>query len=143
MLIQTFFAWGLFAPEAQEFLKIAGTAGDLAGDGAVEGNAGIGDVFQDFLVGGRRATNVVLGLQTVDGDDDVQALELLPMGRNDAECAGDDLDVDSTALEFGDDELQLAMADQWVASDKGDMERLEFVYYLEDVAHQLAVLVIR
>ena len=38
----------------------------------VDGDVLAGDIFQDALVGSRSAANVVLGLQAVDGHDDVQ-----------------------------------------------------------------------
>jgi hypothetical protein len=132
----------LLAPEAKELLEIAWAAGDLAGDGAVDRDAGVGYVLQDSFVGGGGSTEIVFGLQAVDGDYDVEALELLPVRWDDAEGTGDYLDVNSATVKLGDDEFELAMPDQGVASDEGDMKRPVLIDNLEDVANQLIVLVV-
>ncbi len=42
----------------------------------MDGDLCAGDVFEDALVGGGFAARVVLGLEAVDGDDDIQFFEL-------------------------------------------------------------------
>ena len=133
---------GAFGPELQKPLEISGLVCDLAGNRAVDRNACLRKVLQYTLVGCRCATYIVFGLQAVNGDDDVEALECRPMRRNGTEGAGDDLDVNAAAVEFGQDHLELAVADEGVAADEGDVERLVLIDYTENVFDQGVFLVV-
>ncbi len=133
---------GAFGPELKKPLEISGLVCDLAGNRAVDRNACLRKVLQYTLVGCRCATYIVFGLQAVDGDDDVEALECRPMSGNGAEGAGDDLDMNAAAVELGQDRFELAIADEGVAADEGDVERLVLVDYAEDVFDQGVFLVV-
>jgi hypothetical protein len=105
----------------------------------VDGDAGVCDIFEDSVVGRRGATEVVLGLEAVDGYDDVEALEVLPMSRNGAECAGHNLGVDASAVKFGEDGFQFTKTNEGISSDEGDVKRFKFVDSFENVSDQLVI----
>ena len=71
-------------PEAGELLQVAVALHLLPRDGAVHGDLVTGDVLLDAVVGGRRAADVVLGLQAVDRDDDLQPRNRGPFARESA-----------------------------------------------------------
>ena len=98
----------------------------------MDGDLCAGDVFEDAVVGGGFAACVVLGLEAVDGDGDGEPFEFLPMGRDDAEGAGDDLGVDAAAFDLGQEEFELAITDERVASYEGDVEGFVLVDEGED-----------
>jgi hypothetical protein len=75
----------------------------------------------------------VFGLKTVDGDDDIEAFEVRPMGGNGAEGAGNDLGVDAATVKFGQDSLELAVADEGVSAYERDVEGLVLIDDTEDV----------
>ncbi len=137
------FSFGPFGPELKEPLEIAGLVCDLAGDGAVDRNSRLRKVLQYTLVGRRCATNIVFGLEAIYGDDDIEALEVGPVSGNGTEGAGDDLDVNAAAVELRQDRFELSVADQRVAADEGDVERLMFVDYAEDVFDQRVFFIVR
>jgi hypothetical protein len=134
--------FGTFGPELKKPLEISGLVCDLAGNGAVDRNARLREVLQYTLVGCRCATYIVFGLQTVDGDDDVEAFKCCPMGGDGTEGAGNDLSMDAAAVELGKDRFELTEADEGVSANEGDVERLVLVDYAEDVRDQGVVLVI-
>ena len=90
-----FFDLGARGPEFQEFAEVAGALHHLAGDGAMNGDVLVRDIFQDAFVGSGGATDIVFGLQAVYGDGDVQVVERWPGGAHGAEGAGNQLDVNS------------------------------------------------
>ncbi len=57
---------GTGAPETEKFFHVTGTVRDLAGYGAVDGDAAVFDGVENALIGGGFAALVVLGLQAVD-----------------------------------------------------------------------------
>jgi hypothetical protein len=135
--------FGALGPELKEALKIAGLVRNLAGDGAVDRNGRLRKILQYTLVSRRCAANIVFGLQTVYGDYDIEALEVGPMGGNGAEGAGNDLDVNAATVELGQEGFELAISDEGVAADEGDVERLMLVDYAEDIFDECVFFVIR
>ena len=98
------------------------------------------DVFEDAVVGGGFAALVVLGLEAVDRDDDIELLELFPLGGDDAEGAGDDLGVNSAALDLGQEEFELAITNERIAAYEGDVEGLVLVDEGEDFSYEFVAL---
>ena len=94
------------------------------------------DISQDALVGGRRSPNVVFRLQSIDGYDYVQTLKTCPACSHGAEGAGYNLHVDSTAEQEGNQQFQLAKADQGVATDNRQVHGLQPVDHLKDSVYQ-------
>jgi hypothetical protein len=133
---------GALGPELKKPLEISGLLCDLAGDGAVDRNARLREVLQYTLVSCWCATYIVFGLQAVDGDDDVETLKVSPMRGNGAKGAGDNLDVNAAAVEFWQDRLELAVADEGVATDEGDVKRLVLVDYAENIFYKGVFLVV-
>jgi hypothetical protein len=131
-----FFRFRAISPKLKKPLEIAGLVCNLAGDGAMDRNARLRKVLQYTLISCRRATYIVFRLETVDGDDDVETRESCPVSGNGAEGTGDDLDVDATFVEFGKDRFELAIADEGISADEGDMERLVLVNYAEDIFYE-------
>ena len=135
--------FGPLGPELKEPLEIAGLIRNLAGDGAVDRNGRLRKILQYTPVRRRCAANIVFGLQTVYGDYDVEALEVGPVSGNGAEGAGDDLDVNATVVELGQDGFEFAIPDEGVAADERDVERSMLVDYSEDVFDESVLFVIR
>jgi hypothetical protein len=79
----------------------------------------------------------VFGLKAIDGHHDVELFVPAPFRRDGAEGAGDDLGVDSAALDLGQEQLQFTIANEGIATDQGDVERLELVDEGEDAGDQL------
>src|SRR5260370_14642651 len=67
--------FGAVGPEAEELFEVAGPAGDLSRDGAVDGDSGLSDVFEDALVGCGGAAEVVFGLEAVTQHTNIQPFE--------------------------------------------------------------------
>ena len=131
------FGFGALCPELKEALEIAGLVRNLAGDGAVDRNGRLRKILQYTLVSRRCAANIVFGLQTVYGDYDIEALEVGPMGGNGAEGAGNDLDVNAATVELGQEGFELAISDEGVAADEGDVERFVLIDQCEHFLDQL------
>ena len=110
-------------PEIKELVEIAGAAGDLRGEGAVDRDASVLDVGEDAFVGSGFSANVVFGLEAIDGDDHVEFAPTLPVFGDDAESAGNDLRMDVAAIEFREELLKLAVANEGIAADEGEVER--------------------
>jgi len=138
-----FIGFGARGPELKETLEIAGLVCNLAGDGAVDRNGRLRKILQYTLVSRRCAANIVFGLQAVDGNYDVEALEVGPVSGNGAEGAGDDLDVNAAVVELGQDGFEFAIPDEGVAADERDVERSMLVDYSKDVFDESVLFVIR
>ena len=80
------------------------------------------DVPQDLLVSGRFAAQIVVRLQAIDGDRDPQTGQRRPGLRNRTESAGHHLHVNPSVGEYGEQDLQFAVAHQRIAADDGEME---------------------
>jgi len=134
--------FGAFGPKLKKPLEISGLFCDLAGDGAVDRNARLREVLQYTLVSRRCATYIVFGLQTVDGDDDVEPLKVRPMSGDGAKGAGNDLDVNAAAVEFWEDGFELAVAHEGIATDERDVERLVLVDDAENIFYKSVFFVV-
>jgi len=113
----------LFArgPDVEEVGQITGALHHLAGNGAVDGNAMPGDVFQDAFVRGGSAASVVLGLKAVDGDHGLNARQTGPGGRKLTKGAGHDLHEDAHLVKTRNQEFELAVTHQRIAADNRKM----------------------
>jgi hypothetical protein len=89
----------------------------------MHGDLVAGNMALDPFVGGRRAAAVVLGLEAVDRDDPVQGFESGPRRRQRAHGACDELNFDAHALEPGQDLIELAIANERLASHDRDVHR--------------------
>jgi hypothetical protein len=78
----------------------------------------------------------VFRLQAVDGDNDIEPREVGPVLRDDAEGAGDDLDVDAAPVQLGEKKFQLAIANERVSADERKVERTISVDDFEDALNQ-------
>ena len=130
-------------PESEEFVEVSGALRDLRCDGAVNVDLRTLNVFEDAVVGGGFAALIVFGLQAVDGDHDIQFPKLHPRGRNFSECAGDDLGVDTAALDLWQEQIEFAIANERIATDQGDMERTMLVDQGEHSPHQFVAFKVR
>lgn len=132
-------AW---CPKIEEFLQVTGTLHHLTSDGAVDDDLLTFNVFQDTVISGRSAADIVLGCETVDGDDNGQVCQIGPFGRQGTEGAGDDLDVDAAGEQLGHELLQFTVANQRVPADDGEMEGLEPVNDLKDPGDEFLAFVV-
>src|SRR6266850_2499582 len=83
-------------PVLQKFLQIAWPLHHLTGDSAVDRNLLARDVLQNSIVRCRRASDIVLWLQSVDRYHDLQLSKRRPTRREGPECTGDHLDINSS-----------------------------------------------
>jgi hypothetical protein len=114
-------------PKLQEFGEIAGALHHLAGDGAMNGDVLVGDIFQDAFVGGGRAADIVFGLEAIHGDGDVQVIQRWPSGAHGAEGAGNKLYMDAALHQKRQQNFQFAKADQGIATDDGKVQGLQAI----------------
>jgi hypothetical protein len=98
----------------------------------VDGDVLAFDVFEDPLIGGGGAADVVIGLEAINGDDYGEVFEIRPIRGDGAEGAGDELDMDTALEEEGDHGFDFAVADERVAADEGEVEGLESIDDFED-----------
>src|SRR5690242_12665959 len=101
------------------------------------------DVLENPLVGRGLAACVMVGLETVDGDNDIEPGEVIPVFRNGAKGAGDKLHVDATSVERGKDLLQFPIPNHRVAANERDMERAMTIHQVQNSLDQRVLLVIR
>jgi hypothetical protein len=136
------FCFGAFGPKLEKPLEISGLVCDLTGNRAVDRHTCLRKVLQYTLVSCRCATYIVFGLQAVDGDDDVEPLKVRPMSGNWAESAGNDLNKNIAAVELRKDRFELAITDEGVSADEGDVEGLVLVDDAEDVFDEGVFLIV-
>lgn len=94
------------------------------------------DVAENFLVRGRLSPDIVLGLKAVDGNRDAHERERCPGKRYGSERTGHDLDMNATVHELRQESVNLTIANQGIATDDGEVERLVPIDQLEDPRYQ-------
>ena len=114
-------------PEFRELLEVAVAAHLLSRDRAVHADVVSLDVLEDALVGGGFAPLVVLGLQAVDRDDELKPAEARPLDGNRPHGARDELRVDAHLGHARKNFVELAKANERLAADDRDVQRLVFV----------------
>ena len=102
-----------------------------------------GDALQNALVGCRLAALIMLRLQAIDRNHHVQQFVCAPGRRHSAKRARHDLRVDAALLHLRQNLLQFAVADQGVASDERNMQRLVLIDHCQHIAHQRVALEVR
>ena len=91
-----------------------------------------GDVLQNTLVGGRFAPDIVVLRKPVHGNSHGDVFESGPLHRYRNHGAGDYDGVDSAGAKLREHFTQFPMADQRLAADQRDVERLVLVDDAED-----------
>ncbi len=81
MLNQIFSTDELADQNSRNSANVAGALRHGAGDGAVNRDVLSGDVFENALVGGGSAADVVIRLQSVNGNRDLETRQGSPMMR--------------------------------------------------------------
>ena len=119
-------------PEGDVLFEIAGAFEHGARDDPVDIDLAAFDVFEDALVGGGLAADVVVGGKTVNGDGHADARQFHPFWRNGDDGAGDDQREDVYFAEGGENTGKFAMTDQRLAADERNVEGLVFVHERED-----------
>jgi outer membrane receptor protein involved in Fe transport len=118
---------GTRRPEFQELAEVARPLHHLTGDRAMDRDSLSRNVSENAVVGCRCAPGIVFGLQSIDRHGDVQVLQLRPGGTQGSERAGDNLHVDSARQQRWDHQLQFTIADQGVATDDRQVQRLDAI----------------
>jgi len=85
----------------------------------VNGDVVSANIFQDALVGSRRAPLVVFWRQTVNRDHRVNKLQPCPFRGKLAKGTRDHLNVNASAFELRQNLVQLAVSNQWIAAHNG------------------------
>jgi hypothetical protein len=111
------------APERHVFFEVAGARKHLARDGPVNVDLAAFDVFEDALVGGGLAANVVMFRETVNGDGNAETGDLHPLGRDGYDSAGDNEGENVERAESRENTAELPMADQGFAAHQGNVDR--------------------
>ena len=109
-------------------------------DRAVYGDLVTFDVLEDPIVGGGFAALVVLGLQTVDGDDDREAIEVAPLARDLAHCTRDELDMDASLRQLGQDDAQFPIPHERFAADNRNVQGTVMVGKFDHAVDQFLAL---
>jgi len=130
------FHFGATRPEIGEIAEIARALDLRACDGAMDGDLVTSDVFQNAVVGCGRAPRVMLGLQAVNGDDQMKVGDAAPLERNGANSAGNELDFDIHGGQLGKEGAQFAIANQRLAADDGEMQGFDAANEREDGGDQ-------
>jgi hypothetical protein len=73
-------------------------------------------------------------LKAIDRYHDIKLFELFPSGRDDAECARNDLGMHSTVLDLRQKQFKFAVTHERIASHERDMKRSVLV---DDGQHSL------
>ena len=100
------------------------------------------DVLQDPVVGGGRAPDIVLGLQSVDRYHDLKAPESDPLGGDRPHGTGHELRVNIAFRELGKDLAKLAISHERLAADDRDVKRLVAIDHRHEAADQFVALVV-
>jgi hypothetical protein len=127
---------GARRPKFQECLQVSWPLHHLTCNRAVNGDPLPHDVSQNTVIRCRCPPEIVFRLQPVDGHDYVQSLQAGPGRTHCSESAGYDLHVDSARQQGGNQQLQFAIADQRVASDDRQVQRLQPINDLKNPFHQ-------
>jgi hypothetical protein len=98
------------------------------------------DVLQDSVVRRRLAPFIVLGLQTIDGHNNLKTTQTDPLGRDGPYSAGYDLGVDTHSRQPRENFVELAETNQWFASDDRNMEGPVRFDEREEARHELGAL---
>jgi hypothetical protein len=102
----------------------------------MDGDPLAGDAFENTIVGRGLAPNIVLGLQTVDGDYDIDVLQRSPGWRDLTECAGDNLYVNTTLNKLRHEYFQLAVSYERITSDDRQLERPHAIDHLQHTVNK-------
>jgi len=89
----------------------------------VHGDVLARDVFEDAVVGGRRAASVMLGLQPVNRDDDLQLGYVSPRGRNRPHGARNHLRVHAHPGHLRQQDIELTEPHERLAADDREVDR--------------------
>jgi len=128
------------APELQKLPQVARPFHHLAGDGAVDGDALVGDVVQNSFIGGRSAARIVLGFESVHRNRKREAVVGPPDVRHGPEGAGDELNVNAHRQQLGQHQFHFAIAHQGIAAHQRQVQRTQFTDQLHHTAYQLIAL---
>jgi hypothetical protein len=109
----------------------------------VHGHLMAGNIFDDTVVGGGTAAQIVLRLKPVNGNGNMETRDGSPGSRNLTESTGNDLDVNAALGKPGQKDIQLAIADQRITADNGEMQRAIFVHQSENIGYEGIAFVVR
>src|SRR5712664_3263196 len=96
----------------------------------------IHDVLKNAIIGCRRSPEIVFRLQPIDGYDYVQTRLTRPSRTHGSEGAGNNLHMDSARQEQGNQQLQFAIPYQRIATDDGQVQRLQPIDDFKDSVYQ-------
>jgi hypothetical protein len=119
-------------PKGDVLLEVGGARKHRARDGPMDIDLATFDVFQDALVGGRFAANIMMFGESVDRDGDSDSGELHPFHRDRDNGAGDNEGKNFQGAECGKNPAELTMADQRFTANQGYMDGLVFAYELQN-----------
>jgi len=113
------------APVLHKLPQVARPFHHLAGDGAVDGDALVGDVVQNSFIGGRSAARIVLGFESVHRNRKREAVVGPPDVRHGPEGAGDELNVNAHRQQLGQHQFHFAIAHQGIAAHQRQVQRTQ------------------
>src|SRR5262249_26290205 len=125
------------APEVEELAEVARAIQLLPRHGAVNGDLVTNDVFQDSIVGRRRAPRVVVGLKAVNRNDEGQTMEATPLLRDFTDGARDELGVNTALGELRQNHAELPIAHQRLPADDRDVQRPMLIDDGQELVDQL------
>jgi len=99
-------------PKFQKLANVAGFLHHLPGDRAVNGDPLSDNVLEDPVIGRWRAANIVIRLQSVNGNRDGQMIQIPPLIGDLAERAGHHLHVYTARQQDRNESFHFAVANQ-------------------------------
>jgi len=124
--------FGARAPERDVFIEVAGTFEHGARDRPMDVDFAAFDIFQDALIRGGLAADVVVLREAVDRDCNAHARKLHPFGGNGDHRACDNQRENIHAAENRKNAAEFLVADERLAADEGNMDRLVFSDEIDD-----------
>ena len=124
------------APERDVLLQVILASEHGARDDPVNIDLATFDVLENALVGCGLAADIVMLGETVDGNRDAQTRNSHPLERDGNHGAGNHESEYTQLAECGKNAAQLAMTDQRLAANQGNVEGLMLAHKLHDAINE-------
>ena len=123
-------------PEIRKVPQIVVMLKELTGDGAMNVDSMAGNVLEDAVVSGGCAPPVVVGLQAVDGYGQMKVGQISPGSGNGTDRAGDHLHFHTQAAQLRKQNIQFAIANQWLTAHDREVQRSETAHQRQHARNQ-------
>ena len=129
-------------PERKIAIHIPGLLDVLTNNGPVDIDAPARDIFENALVRGGLAADVVIFGVVIDRHGDGNFGEIRPGDWKRDHAARNDQCVDASAAQLGNNLAQFAMPHERLSADERNLQRLVLIDQTKDSAYQIAAAVV-